>query len=617
MPQTSAPRPPVAPARPVAFEAHGESWTDEYHWLRAENWQEVLRDPDVTPREIARLLKAENRHCKALMADTAELQKTLVREMRGRMKEDDAAPPRRDGPFAYYSRYLKRAEHPLICRKPRDGGKEQRLLDANALARGKEFFELGETAHSPDHKLLAWSCDEAGSELHTIRVRDLATGADLPDEIAETTGDMEWAADSRSFFYIRVDANHRPSRVFRHVLGTDPAADELIHWEHDAGMFVSIGQTQSGRYLLVDISDHETSEVRMLDLEAPGATLSAVSPRRPGLRYDVDHHGDTLYIATNRDGCDDMKIMTAPVAAPGPENWRELISCRPGVMILSHVCLRGRLIRMERENALPRIVIRDLASGAESAIAFDEEAYSLGLDPGLEFDTDMIRYTYSSMARPSEVWDYDMASGARTLVKRQEVPSGHDPSAYVVRRILARAHDGQEIPVSILHRAGLRLDGSAPCLLYAYGSYGSSMSASFRTRQLSLVDRGFVYAIAHVRGGTEKGWAWYLAGKKFNKTNTFRDFISAAETLCELGYAGPGRIVAQGGSAGGMLMGAIANMAPSLWAGVIADVPFVDVLNTIMDGTLPLTPPEWPEWGDPVRDPEAFRYIRAYSPTSR
>jgi oligopeptidase B len=284
------------------------------------------------------------------------------------------------------------------------------------------------------------------------------------------------------------------------------------------------------------------------------------------------------------------------------------------VMLLSHVCLRGRLVRLERENALPRIVVRDLVSGREEAIAFDEEAYALGMDAGLEFDTDMIRFTYASMATPSETYDYNMATAERTLIKRQEVPSGHDPANYVVRRIFATAHDGQQIPISLLHRAGLVLDGSAPCHLYAYGSYGSSMSAAFRTRPLSLVDRGFVYAIAHVRGGTEKGWAWYQAGKKFNKVNTFKDYISAGEALCALGYTARGRIVAEGGSAGGMLMGAVANMAPDLFAGIIADVPFVDVLNTIMDGTLPLTPPEWPEWGDPIRDPDAFRYIRAYSP---
>jgi oligopeptidase B len=610
----SGSRPPVAQPHPREFSAHGRTWTDEYAWLRAENWQEVLRDPDATPPEIARVLKAENRYCKALMADTRDLQKTLVAEMRGRIKEDDQAPPTRDGPYAYYTRYAKGGEHPLICRMPRDGGKEEKLLDGHKLSRGKDFFDLGETEHSPDHRLLAWCSDEAGSELYTIRVRDLATGTDLPDAVTETTGSLEWTNDSRAFFYVRVDANHRPSRVYKHLLGADPASDVLIHEEHDPGMFVTISETQSARFLLIDISDHETSEVRILDLADPSARLRTISPRQPGLRYDVEHHGELFYILTNKDGADDMKIVTAPVSAPEPANWTELVPLKPGVMILSHVCLKGRLIRMERENALPRIVVRDLATGVESAIAFDEEAYALGMDAGIEFDTDLLRFTYASMARPAETYDYNLATAERTLIKTQEVPSGHDPARYAVRRILAKAHDGELIPVSILHLAGLKLDGQAPCLLYAYGSYGSSMSAAFRTRQLSLVDRGFVYAIAHIRGGTEKGWAWYQNGKKLNKTNTFKDFISAGEALCALGYTARGRIVAEGGSAGGMLMGAVANMAPDLFAGIIADVPFVDVLNTIMDGSLPLTPPEWPEWGDPIRDVAAFDHIRSYSP---
>jgi oligopeptidase B len=614
MRQSRTVKPPVAPRHPVTQTAHGLSWSDEYAWIRAENWQEVLRDPATLPGPINTLLRAENRYCAALMKDTTSLQKDLVAEMRGRIKEDDSAPPSKDGPYAYYQRYNKGGEHPLICRMPRDGGREQKLLDGQKLSRGKDFFELGETAHSPDHRLLAWGCDEAGSELYTVRIRDVATGMDLPDVIVETTGSLEWANDSRSLFYIRVDANHRPSRVYRHVLGADPADDTLIHEEHDAGMFVSISQTQSGGYLLIDISDHETSEVRVLDLANPVAQVMTVRARQPGLRYDVEHHGDLFYILTNKDGADDMKIVTAPVEAPDPAMWVELVPQKPGVMILHHVCLEGRMVRMERENALPRIVIHELATGTESAIAFEEEAYALGMDAGYEFDTNWLRFTYASMARPAETYDYNMATGERILVKRQEVPSGHDPARYVVRRILARAHDGEMIPVSILHLAGLKLDGTSPCLLYAYGSYGSSMSAAFRTRQLSLVDRGFVYAIAHIRGGTEKGWAWYQDGKKLNKVNTFKDFISAGEALCSLGYTARGRIVASGGSAGGMLMGAVANMAPGLFAGIVADVPFVDVLNTIMDGSLPLTPPEWPEWGDPICDPEAFRYIQAYSP---
>lgn len=622
MTQFSSIKPPRAAQRPVTYTAHGVKWTDEYAWIRAENWQDVLREPESLSSEIATLLKAENRYSKALMKDTMTLQKLLVAEMRARIKEDDSAPPSPDGPYAYYERYNRGGEHPIICRRPRGAGqaeakntgKEEKLLDAHKLSRGKDFFDFGGHSHSPDHRLLGWSSDEAGSELYAIRVRDIAAGRDMEDVITETGGDMIWSADSRSFFYVAVDANHRPSRVYRHVLGEPQERDRLVHHEHDAGMFVSISETQSGAYLLIEVGDHETSEVRVIDLAQPDQEARLIHPRQPGLRYEVEHHGDAFLILTNADGSVDFKIVSAPVTAPGPGNWRDVVPYREGCMIISHVCLRGRLIRMERENSLPRIVIRDLVSGEESAIAFDEEAYGLGMDAGYEFDTDWLRFTYASMARPAETYDYNMATRERILIKKQEVPSGHDPARYRVRRVFATAPDGATIPVSLLHLADLDLDGTAPCLLYGYGSYGSSMSASFRVRPLSLVDRGFVYAIAHVRGGTEKGWNWYQDGKLAKKPNSFTDFVVVAEELARLGYTARGRIVAEGGSAGGLLMGAVANLAPDLFAGIIADVPFVDVLNTIMDASMPLTPPEWPEWGNPITDPEAFRTIQSYSP---
>ncbi len=617
--------PPRAEIRTKSTVVHGVELHDDYDWLRAPNWKEVLREPDALPADIRTYLEAENAYSKALMAPTRALQRLLVKEMRGRIKEDDSSVPQPDGPFLYYSRYRRGGEHPLICRRPRTGkedlgkgdranSREQIMLDANALADGKDFFDLGDTAHSPDHRLLGWSADEAGSELHLIRIRDLASGEDLPDAIPDTTGDIVWAADSGSIFYVGVDADHRPSKVFRHRLGDAPEQDTLLHDEADAGMFVDIDETQSGRFLLISISDHETSEIRVLDLSQPDSLPVTVAARAIGRQYDVEHQAEDFLILTNADDAEDFKIVTAPVADPSPGNWRDLIPHKPGRLILNHVCLKGRLIRLEREDGLPRIVIRDLSSGIESSIAFDEEAYGLGLDAGYEFDTGTLRFIYASMARPAETYDYDMATAERVLLKRQEVPSGHDPAAYQVRRIFATAKDGAQVPVSILHRADTPLDGSAPCLLYGYGSYGSAMSASFRTRPLSLVDRGFIYAIAHVRGGTDKGRRWYLDGKREKKTNTFTDFIAAAETLADTGFTARGRIVAEGGSAGGMLMGAVANMAPHLFAGIIAEVPFVDVLNTILDDTLPLTPPEWPEWGDPIRDVAAFETIRGYSP---
>ena len=619
--RNSRPSAPKAEIRTKETVVHGVTLRDDYDWLRAANWKDVLRDPDVLPDDIRSYLQAENAYCKKLMTPTRALQRELVKEMRGRIKEDDSSVPQPDGPFLYYSRYRKGGEHPLICRRPRDQNTEQKkktreqiMLDADALSEGKDFFDLGDTAHSPDHRLLAWSADEAGSELHTIRVRELESGADLPDEVRDTTGDIVWANDSRSFFYVAVDADHRPSRVLRHRLDAPNDTDELLHDEADAGMFVDIDRTQSGRFLLITIGDHETSETRVVDLDDAHAAPVLIAPRLVGRQYALEHRGDDFLILTNANGAEDFKIISTSVAAPAPEYWRDLIPHKPGRLIINHVCLKGRLIRLEREEGLPRIVIRDLAGGAESNIAFDEEAYGLGMDPGYEFDTDTLRFIYASMARPAETYDYNLTTGERTLLKRQDIPSGHDPAAYKVRRIFATAKDGERVPISILHRADMPLDGAAPCLLYGYGSYGSAMSASFRTRPLSLVDRGFVYAIAHIRGGTDKGWRWYLDGKRENKRNTFTDFIAAAEALAEAGFTRRGRIVAEGGSAGGMLMGAVANMAPELFAGIVAEVPFVDVLNTILDDTLPLTPPEWPEWGDPIRDVKAFETIRSYSP---
>lgn len=611
--------PPLAEIRPTRRTVHGVVLSDDYAWLRADNWKEVLREPEALPADIRAHIEAENAWCDKLMAQTRKLQRDLVKEMRGRIKEDDSELPQPDGPFLYYSRYRRGGEHPLICRKPRASkagvpGREQIMLDADALSEGKDFFDLGDAEHSPDHRLLAWSADEAGSELYLIRVRDLASGKDLPDEIRDSSGEAIWTADASAFVYVALDTDHRPTKVLRHRLGTPQSADELLYEESDPGLFVDIDQTQSKRFLLISSSDHETSEVRLVDLAEPAGRPRLVAARQAGRQYAIEHHADELLILTNADGAEDFKIVRAPLADPSPGKWTDLVPHVQGRLILSHLCLSGRLIRLEREDGLPRIVVRDLASGSESSIAFAEEAYGLGIDSGYEFETDRLRFIYASMARPAETYDYDLATGERILLKRQEVPSGHDPEAYVVRRVFATAKDGAKVPVSLLHRRDLKRDGSAPCLLYGYGSYGAAMSASFRTRPLSLVDRGFVYAIAHIRGGTDKGWGWYLDGKRENKPNSFTDFIAAGEMLASEGFTSRGCIIAQGGSAGGMLMGAVANLAPDLFAGIIAEVPFVDVLNTILDESLPLTPMEWPEWGDPIRDEKAFRTILGYSP---
>jgi oligopeptidase B len=611
---TAAALPPPADRRPASRMVHNTLLQDDFAWLKAENWQEVLRCPEKLPARIRSLLEAENAFAKAVLRPIAPLQSRLLSEMRSRIKEDDSSVPLADGPFDYFSRHRTGGEHEIVCRRPRGGGAETILLDADRIAQGKAFFDLVDTQHSPDHRLMAWSADEQGSELARIHVRDLATGEDLPDVVEETEGVVVWTSDARAFYYVHVDSSHRPAQVFRHRIGTDSARDELIMDDPGAGWFITVRRTQSGRFGVIGVRDHDSTEMHLLDLNDPQARPHLVSPREPGMRYDVEHHGERLIIRTNADGAQDFKIVEAPLAAPDRLHWRDLIPHQPGRMIIAGAVFRDFMVRLERENGLPRLVVRDFASGLEEAIDFDEEAYALGLESTLEFDTPIVRFSYSSMRTPNEIWDFDVRSRTRLLRKRQEIPSGHDPKAYVTRRIFATAEDGERVPISLLYRADTALDGSAPLLLYGYGAYGHAVPAAFGVSRLSLVERGFIYAIAHVRGGTDKGWSWYLNGKLEHKPNTFGDFIAAARHLIEANYTKPGRIVAHGGSAGGMLIGVIANRAPGLFGGLIADVPFVDVLNTMLDDSLPLTPPEWLEWGNPIADRQAFATIRDYSP---
>ncbi|WP_460079047.1 S9 family peptidase [Roseibium sp. LAB1] len=606
--------PPRADARPVTLETHGITRQDDYAWLRADNWQEVMKDPSVLDADIRAYLEAENAYHDARMAPTKALQEQLFAEMRGRIKEDDSSVPAPDGPFAYGLKYETGGQQPVFFRTPRDGGAETVLLHGDKEAEGTSYFRIGGVSQSTDHKLIAWAYDNKGSEYYSLRLRDAETAKDFDYAIEDTGGGGVFSEDSRYVFYIRLDANHRPSKLFRHEIGTDPAADVLVYEEKDAGFFMGVGKTQSGDTIVIDIHDHETSEVWMIPATDPTAAPVLVAERETGIEYSIDDHGDTLFILTNAGGAEDFKIVTAPKSNPGRENWSDLVPHKPGCLILSHCVYKTFMTRLEREDGLPRIVIRRLADNIEHTIAFDEEAYSLGLGGGYEFDTDTIRFTYSSMTTPSQTFDYNVETRERVLRKEQEVPSGHDAGDYVTRRLMAPAADGETVPVSVLYRKDTRLDGSAPLLLYGYGSYGITVPASFNTNCLSLVDRGFVYAIAHIRGGKDKGFHWYKDGRRENKKNTFTDFIAAADHLVAENFTSHERIVAQGGSAGGMLMGAIANLAPEKFGGIIAEVPFVDVLSTMLDDTLPLTPPEWPEWGNPITDKGAYEYIASYSP---
>jgi oligopeptidase B len=609
-----APVPPTAPKHPEARSAHSVQWVDDYAWIKAANWREVLRDASVLPPVIHDLLHAENVYAERMLAPAKALQRQLAREMRARLKEDDSEVPQRDGPFAYYARFRPGGQHRIFCRKPREGGKETILLDGDARAAGKAFFQFLDARHSPDHSKVAWSADDKGSEIFTLHVWDVENGIDLDDAVGNCTGHVVWTRDSQGFLYVSLDANHRPCRVLLHRIGTPASEDIQVYEEADPAWFISIGATRLGVAAIISVHGHDASEAHVVDLASPAAPPRLIAARQPGLRYDVMDHGDLFYIRANADGAQDFKIVTAPKDAPGLENWREFVPHRPGRLIVATALFRNFLARLEREDGAPRIIVRELGTGEEHAIAFDAETYFLGFETVFEFDTPILRFGFSAMNCPKEIYDYDMALRQRMLRKKQMAPKDFDASAYVTRRIFSIAPDGESVPISILHRRDTPIDGTAPLLVYGYGAYGHVIDASFSTNRLSLVDRGFVYAIVHIRGGTDKGWRWYEEGKLARKTNTFGDFIAATQHLIAHGYGASDRTVAHGGSAGGMLMGAIANMAPQLYAAIIADVPFVDVLNTMLDASLPLTPPEWLEWGNPILDAEAFKTIAGYSP---
>lgn len=602
---------PTAEKKPYQTEFHGVKLSDNYHWLRADNWQEAMREPEKLPSAIKSYLTAENQYYDKAMADTNALQDSLIAEMRGRIKEDDSSVPVKYGPYAYSWKYVEGAEHPIRIRTPRDGGIEEVLLDVNKEADGKEYFEVGFVDEDPSHKILAWSRDTSGAEYYSLTFRDLDTGKDRNVEIKDV-GSATWANET-TLFYSRVDENHRPSKIFKHTLGTSPEDDILVYEEKDTRFYCGVGKTRSEAYIILSAGMNDQDELRIIPTDNLDAEPVLVQPRQDGLEYSLEHQGDRFLIRTNADGATDFKIVETPVDKPSMENWKDFLPHKSGRMLISCSAYKDWVIWMERENALPKICFLG-KDGKQNSISMDEEAYSLGVSPSPEFDTNIFRYTYSSPTTPSQVFDYNLETGERTFLKEAKIPSGHNRDDYVARRISAKSHDGAEVPVTILYHKDTPLDGSAPCLLYGYGSYGMSMPAGFSGNRLSLINRGFIYAVAHVRGGEEKGRQWYEDAKFDKKPNTFHDFIASAHTLIEEKFTSSGNIVIMGGSAGGLLVGACANMAPELFAGVIADVPFVDVLNTILDDTLPLTPGEWSQWGNPIESKKAFDDISSYSP---
>lgn len=590
---------------------------DPHAWLRTSDWNAVLRDPAKLEPAIRRHLEAENARVEEAFAPVRRLRPALVREMRARIREDDSGVPLPHGPWEYYARYRSGGEHPLLCRRPREGRGGSVLLDGDREAEGLPFFRIAGARHAPSHRLFAYAADRNGSEYCEIRILDLETGEDLPDRLGGAQGDFAWSAASDRIFYTALDDRHRPRWVKCHRLGSPAGDDDLVFDNEAPEVFAGVGETESGRFVRIGLHDHsDTSETLLIDARRPGPPAT-VLPRREGVRYEVSDRGGDLYLLTNDGGAVDFRIIRLPLSGSASARPETVVPHREGRLILDMLVFQDWIVRLERENALPRIVVRAAATGEEHEVEADGgDAYSLGLVPGFEFRGDTLRFTNSSFATPERTYDYDMRSRGRVLRKEQEVPSGHDPDAYVTRRLAAKAPDGAAVPVSLFHRKGLALDGTAPLLLYGYGAYGHAIPVSFAPNRLSLVDRGFIYAIAHVRGGTDQGYRWYLDGKLSSKENTFDDFIAAGRHLAAAGFTAEGRIVAHGGSAGGLLVGAALNRAPELFGAVIAEVPFVDVLNTMRDETLPLTPPEWAEWGDPVRDAEARHRIASYCPYS-
>ena len=613
MSATSKPVPPVAKKVPKRIEQLGRVRVDDYAWMKDDNWQKVLRDPSLIKADVKEHLTAENAYTKAMLASTEPLQTQMFEEMKGRIKEDDSSVPDADGAWEYYTRFEKGAQHPIHARRPKgktDG--EVILLDEEAESKGKAFYEVGSASHTADHARYGWIVDEQGSEVYRLHVKDIAGGKAVGEPV-ESVADFVFSPDSRWIFWTLRDDNGRPAKIFRRPVGGTAKDDVLVYDEPDEGFFLGAAVTASRKWIVIGCGNQETSEAWLIPAADPTAKPKVVEPRKVGVRYDVDHWNDRFVIRTNADGAVDFKLVTADEANPAKASWKDWIAHKPGNLILGTTAFANHFVRLEKVDAVNRIVIT-ARGGDEHAIAFDEQAYALGLDGGYEYDTTELRFTYTSMTTPRQWFDYDMATRKRTLRKTQEIPSGHNPADYETRRLNARAPDGAEVPIFVLMKKGTKLDGSAPLLLYGYGSYGSSQEPNFSIRNLSLVNRGWIWATACPRGGAEKGWNWFLDGKKFKKKNTFTDFIACAEHLHAAGYGAPERTVAYGGSAGGLLMGAITNMRPELWAGIIAAVPFVDVINTMSDTTLPLTPPEWPEWGNPIEDPEAYDYIMSYSP---
>ena len=594
---------PIAPKRPKEITTHGETRIDPWFWLR-----------DVDDPETMEYLKAENAFTESAMAPEEDLQERLYQEMRARIKEDDSTVPEKDGDYYYYTRFEEGEQYPIYCRKHLSlDGPEEVLIDVNELAKELDYCRVGNCENSPDHKWLAYSIDTDGSEKYTILIKNLETGELLSEAIPGSYYSLEWANDSQTIFYDVLDENHRPVKIFKHCLGDDESNDGLVYEEKDERFFVGVMKSSSKRFIFVTSAGNNMSEWYFMEADDPDSRLILVQEREEDFEYDVDHHGERFLIRNNRDGSRDFKVSETPVSTPGSENWKDFVPHVLGRPIAGFGLSKDYFVLYYRANGLPQVQILKLSTGVTHNLSLDEEDYSVRLQGSREWDSPVLRFSYASLTTPATIYDYNMDTQHREFRKQVENLGSFSSEKYQSKRVFATASDGTQVPISILYSKDTLLDGSAPLYLYGYGSYGIIVESDFGSARLSLVDRGYIFAIAHVRGGMDLGWDWYEDGKLLNKKNTFTDFIACAEHLIGEGYATKGQIVASGGSAGGMLMGAVANMRPDLFKAVIADVPFVDVLNTMLDSTLPLTTMEYNEWGNP-EDQKFYEYIKSYSP---
>lgn len=600
-------KPPIAKRIPHSTTVHGTTLEDPYNWLKDRTY------PQIDDKEVLDYLKAENAYFDAVMKPHAGLVDTIFAELKGRVKEDDASVPMKDGAYIYQSRYKTGAQYRTHVRWP--VGKpeaEQVVLDEPALAKGKDYFRLGVFNVSSSGRYLAYGIDTRGAERYTLRIRDLETGQDLPDVLEQvSSGDVVWQSDDAAFAYMELSPEWRPYRARLHRLGASQGDDPLLYEEKDTGFFCSLARTTGRRLMTISTGDNITTEVRLVPIATLEAPPKLVSARRAAHEYHVDEREGMLYIRTN-DSHRNFRLVSTPAEAPEPANWRELIAGSDTHYLRNHSSYKTVMVISERIGGLDQVRLRGY-DGTQHYIAFPEASYAASEGGTAEYDPDQIRVNYSSMVTPATVFDYDLAS--RTLITRkvQEIPSGYNASLYVTERLQAPARDGTLVPVSLVYRKD-RPKKPGPLHLYAYGSYGYAIPPAFSASRLSLLDRGFAFAIAHVRGGDDLGYDWYLQGKHLKRWNSFNDFVDVGRFLVDKGYTAEKLVSAQGGSAGGQVMGVIANAAPELWRSIIADVPFVDVINTMMDTSLPLTPTEWPEWGNPIESVTDFKYMLSYSP---